>query len=100
MRLWTRQTGVAVIDLVTALSVVGILGAVSIPTRISKTRAHADVTRPAVDASGDPCLYLDTALTAIPTSTTTTAPIRLCQRNAMGVVKATVSTTAIPATRP
>ena len=40
------------------------------------------------------------ALIARPTRTTTRAPIGLCQRNAIGSVKATVSTTAIPAMSP
>src|SRR5713101_460983 len=36
-------------------------------------------------------------LMAIPTTTTTTAPTRLCQRNAIGVVRATMRTTTVPA---
>src|SRR6185503_17382204 len=39
-------------------------------------------------------------LIARPTTTTTTAPIRLCQRKAIGVVNATVRTTTMPATSP
>src|SRR5262249_29251378 len=40
------------------------------------------------------------ALIPIPTTKTTTAPIRLCHRKAIGSVHATVRTTAIPASMP
>jgi hypothetical protein len=39
-------------------------------------------------------------LIPIPTATTTTAPTRLCHRNAMGVVNATMRTTTMPAIKP
>ena len=53
-----------------------------------------------IEPFGEPLTARSIRLTTIPTTTTTTAPMTLCQRKAMLVNEATHATEAMPAISP